>query len=280
MAIATATALAIAGAAAAGASVASSKIASGAAKTAAGQQAQSAQNALDFQGKVFDTQQANSKPYQEAGVSSLGMLMDALKSGKFGFGSNGAVPTFSAPTLEEARATPGYQFAHEQGTAGVLKGAAAAGGAISGGTLRALDTFGTGLADSTYGNRFAQSIQGYQANLNGYQTQLQRQAQEYQQLFAPAQLGQNAASGINNTGSGVAQNVGNLMTQQGNAQAAGTVGSSNAITGAISNGTNDILQSILLGSVNRPGSAPPGQPLPTNNNLAIRNPNLSFPGVG
>jgi len=150
-----------------------------AANKASQQQSDSAQRALDFQRQIFAAQQGNMAPYQQAGTTSLAMLMDALKSGKFGVGSTGDIPKFTAPTLAEVQQTPGYQFTQQQGNKGILQAAAAAGGAISGGTLRAADAFNTNLANTTYGDAFQRAIQGYSANLQGYQTDLQRRAQEY-----------------------------------------------------------------------------------------------------
>ena len=235
----------------AGGSIVSGLLGKSASKKAADAQSQSAQKALDFQKQVFDTQQQNMRPYQDAGVQSIGTIMDAIKAGKFGFGSNA---DFKAPTIDEARNDPGYQFIREQGTKAALQGAAAAGG-VGGGTLRALDTFGSGLADTTYGNVFNRSLQSYGMNL-------QKQGQEFGQLFAPAQLGENAVAGINNTGSVAAANIGSLLTQQGNAQASGIVGGANAIAGGIGGATNSILQGVTLGNLFKGGKAPPYMPPP------------------
>ncbi len=228
-----------------------------AAHTAADQQAAAGQQAIDFQKSIFDQQQKNQQPYLDAGSTSIGHLMQLIGSGKFGADSTGTVPEynghFTAPTLEEARNSPGYQFTAQQGSKGVLQGSAAAGGAISGGTLKALDSFNTGLADQTYGNVFNRSLstyqtglQDYQAKLAGYGAKLAGQQQEFGQEFAPAQLGENATQNLNTQGGQVATNVGNLMTQVGNAQAAGTVGGANAIGGAVSGGLNGLTQSLLF----------------------------------
>ncbi len=48
------------------------------------------------------------------------------------------------------RSTPGYQFAFDQGQRAVQTSAAARGTLLTGGTLKALAKFGTGLADQTY----------------------------------------------------------------------------------------------------------------------------------
>jgi hypothetical protein len=245
--------LLVAGLVGAGASIFSGLEGSSAAKTASSQEVNQQQQALDFQKQMFSTQQANQAPYLAAGSTSLGQLMSDLQSGKLGPGSLGAVPqftgSFSAPTLAEAQQTPGYQFTAQQGSKGILQGAGAAGGAISGGTLKALDSFNAGLADSTYNDVFNRALQtyntglqGYQAQLQGYQTGANAQQQGFNQLLAPAQLGENATSNINQTGTQVSQNVGNLMSQIGQSEAAGTVGSSNALTAGVSGAASNAAQ--------------------------------------
>ena len=239
-------------------SVTSGILGSNAANNAAQLQAQAAQKGIDLQSQIFGTQQQNQAPYIAAGANSLGQLLSGFQNGTFGPGSIPNAPqfgggTFAAPTAEQARATPGYQFTADQGTAGVLRGAAAAGGAISGGTLRALDQYNPGLADSTYNDVFNRSLSTYnaglsqyQAQLQGYGAQLQGQQQGFNQLFAPAQLGENAVASINNTGSVQGANIANLIGQQGNALASGVVGSANQLNGAISNGANSIGQALTL----------------------------------
>ena len=225
------------GAITAGGSIISSLFGSSAAKKAAQQKAQADQAALDFQKQVWQQQQQNMQPYQEAGASSLGMLMDALKSGKFDAGK------FTLPSIEEARNSPGYQFALEQGNKGIMQGAAASGG-VGGQTYKNLMKFGTGLADTTYGNVVNRNLSAYQANM-------QNNAQQYQELFAPAQLGENAVAGINNTGSGVAQNTGNIMQQQGADLASGTIGSANSIAGGINGASNGISMAVLMNQLSK-----------------------------
>jgi hypothetical protein len=224
-------------------------LSSDAAQTAAQQQVDAVTKGLDFQKQVWTQEQANQAPFLQAGQTSIGNLMTSLQNGTFGAGSLPAVPSFtgsfSAPTLEEARQSPGYEFTAQQGSKGILQGAAAAGGAISGGTLKALDSYNTGLADTTYNDVFNRALSTYNTALAGHTAQLQDWSagmagnqQEFSQMFAPAQLGEQATQGLNTTGQQVSTNVGNLMEQIGNAQAAGTVGSSNAWNSGISGAAN------------------------------------------
>src|ERR1700686_3313824 len=102
--------------------------------------------------------------------------------------------------------------------------------ALSGNTLQALDTFSTGLADSTY-----QSAVGNAQNA--------------------VTIGQNAAAG---TGSGIlqtgAQNS-NLLMNQGNTIAGINVNEAAGITKAISGGINQGTTLNTLAGLNNP--APP-----------------------
>ena len=223
-----------------------------AAGKAADQQAQSAREALDYTKQV-------EAPYVNAGNTSIAKLMEAIQNGTFGPGSLPsfqAPSAFKAPTAEEARATPGYQFALDQGELGISRQAAAAGGAFTGGTIKAGSQFATGLAEGTYGDTFNRAFSTHQSQFNdalsSYQAQLAKQAQEYQQLITPATIGANAASGTST-------NVANLMTQIGNAQASGTIGTANAISSGISGGTNGITQALTLQKLlsANGGTAPP-----------------------
>lgn len=273
----------IGGTLAAGGSLASGLLGSNAASTAAQQQGQQFNNALDFQKQMWGTEQANQQPFLDAGKSSIASLMSQIQSGKFGAGSLGSAPTFTGsfhtPTMEEAQATPGYQFTQQQGSKGILQGAAAAGGAISGGTLKALDSFNTGLANTTYNDVFNRSLstfgtglQGYQAQLAGFGANMGAQQQEFNQAFAPAALGEGAVQNLNSSGQQTSSTVAQLLQGLGNSQAAGTVGSSNAINSGIGGAVNgiggalsgysqsNILQQLLssLGKSNAPAGTGPG----------------------
>lgn len=203
--------------------VGGSLIGANATQTAAQQQTTQEQQALQFQQQEFATEQANQQPFVAAGQSSVGQLMSGLSNGTFGPGS---IAPFAAPTLDQARATPGYEFAQQQGELGIERGAAAAGGAFTGGTLKSLASFDTGLADSTYQQIFNNA-------LSGYQTKLAAQNQAFNQLSATAGLGENAAANVGNTGAQAASTIGSTLTNIGATQAAGTIGTANAISGGI-----------------------------------------------
>jgi len=82
------------------------------------------------------------------------------------------------------RVSPGYQFSFDQGQQAVENSAAARGGVHSGATMKALDRFGTGLANQEYGDY-------------------------YNRLAAEAGIGQTAVA----QGNAAAQNYGNSAAQ-------------------------------------------------------------------
>lgn len=194
------------------------------ANKAADTQAKAASNSLDFQKQAFDTSQTNInaakpnyQPWLDVGSKAtytLGQLT----------GSAGSAPDYSS-----FYNSPDYQFAQQQGEQGIERGANARGMNLSGGTLRDLSSFNSGLATQQYGNY-------------------------YNRLMGLSQMGQNAASGLGNLAVGQATNatsaatgIGNTMQGIGQAQASGIVGGSNAVTGALGSGVQNSLLANYLG---------------------------------
>lgn len=93
----------------------------------------------------------------QGGIGDYGTGSGGSVGGLMG-GSSGGGP-FTAPSLEDAQNSPGYQFALQQGLQGIQRSAAARGTLLTGGTLKALQQYGTGLADQTYGNVFNRALQ-------------------------------------------------------------------------------------------------------------------------
>lgn len=108
------------------------------------------------------------------------------------------------------QATPGYQFAFDQGAQAVNALAGARGGLNSGRTMQDLNTFGQGVANQEFNN--------YLNRLGGLSDQ-----------------GLSAATLQGQVASNAASNIGNAYSNIGNAQAAGAVGVGNAISGGINN---------------------------------------------
>lgn len=116
---------------------------------------------------------------------------------------------------------PDYQFGLDQGTKSLNNGAAARGMTYSGQQGKALQR---------YGNDYA----GTKLN------------DSYNRLASIAGIGQQATGSTANAGSQYATNAGNTLQGMGNASAAGTVGQSNAWTGAIGNALSNWQQQTLM----------------------------------
>jgi len=177
---------------------------------AAGAQSAAAQQAAQIQQQEQQQNQQNQQPYMTAGTNALQTIGQDQANG------TGFAAGFNPSTYID---TPGYQFQLQQGENAIQSSAAATGGALNGGTLKALDQYTTGLANTTYGTAYNQYLQNSQ--------------QQYNQLYGVANLGENAASSVGQQGVTSANNAGNYLTQAGNAQAAGDVGVANGINSAV-----------------------------------------------
>ena len=295
--IATGTALAIGLGATAAGSVASGIIGSNAAGNAATTQAQAseyaaglqsnaANNALSLQQQEWQQNQANQAPFLAAGQQAVQNL-----STKFGNGAPQWTGQFQAPTAAQAAATPGYQFALQQGEQAIQNSAAARGNLLTGGTTKALDQYATGQASQTYQQTFNNQLAQYQQAYNQFQ---QAQTNQYNQIAGIAGTGQVTANTLGQQGQQAATNAGNIyltsgqqiskdLMNQAAATASGYVGQANAWSGGLSSAgnslTNGLLMSSLLGSQGGGGgtSAPylTGNTQPTDINL----PPTGTPGV-
>jgi len=230
----------------AGASLVGGLMGADAAKSAAGTQAQSAQNALDFQKQQFNTIQQQGAAGRAAGYNALNQL-GGLGSGTYGMYDASGNPTGQgvgtgyltkqfSPEDFAAGIDPGYAFRQQQGQEATNRMANTAGGLIGGNALQGLQNYSQGLASQEYGNAF-----------NRFQTQ---RTNIYNTLAGIAGLGQQSVNTSANAGAQAAGTVGNTIQNLGQAQASGTVGAANAITGGIQNAGNQYYLSQLLASKN------------------------------
>lgn len=122
-------------------------------------------------------------------------------------------------TSDWQQLSPAYNFQKQQGTQGVLNADAAGSGALSGSAYKDLIDYNQNLANTSFNNAF-----------NQYQTQ---QGNIYSRLAGVAQLGQNAAANTGQQGTALAGQAAQSATNIGTAQAAGTIGAANALTGGL-----------------------------------------------
>lgn len=69
---------------------------------------------------------------------------------------------WQAPTLDEAKKEPGYEFAANEGRRALEQSAAARGLLGSGGTLKNINEWGNRFAEQNYSNVFNRNLTGYQ----------------------------------------------------------------------------------------------------------------------
>ena len=185
--------------------IGSSLFGSRSAKKAADTQAAAADRAAELQKEQFERQVELQAPFREAGVRALPELEAASRYTPFGMG--------------QFQQDPGYAFRLSEGQKTLDRQAAARGGLISGGALKAAQRYGQEMGSQEYTNAF-----------NRYQIERNARLNPLQSL---AGFGQTSVNQLGQAGQNYATNVGNLMTSAGAAQAAGQVGAANAITGGL-----------------------------------------------
>lgn len=216
-----------------GVSLVGGLLSSGAASSAADTQASAANRAADMARAQYDQTRADLAPYRGYGTVAGDQLVNRLTQLSSPFN----------PTMDQLRATPGYQFTLDQGLQATQNAAAAKGLGISGAALKGAANFATGLADSTYKTQFDID----QAN----------KTNSFNKLLALTQTGQNAANQTGAFGTQAAQTAGSNITAGANAQASGTIGATNALTGAANNAAN-LFQTYNLLNRLQPSTSAPG----------------------
>jgi len=186
----------------------------GAAREGADVQAQSAREAQALQKQMFDIQRGGQEPFRQAGLAGQNRLMEYLglggNAGAAGYGRYGR--DFG---MSDFQADPGYAFRLSEGQKALDRSAAARGGMISGGALRAATRYGQDMGSQEYQNAY-----------NRYQTNRANQLQPLGNLMAS---GQSAASNVGSAAGQYGANAGNLITGAGNAMAGGITGAGNAM---------------------------------------------------
>jgi hypothetical protein len=197
------------------------------------------------------------------GAQGMGALTQALAPG--GALAQPWTQTFQAPTAAQAEATPGYQFALQQGLQGIQAGAAAQGNLLSGGTQKSLAQFAQGLASTTYQQTYQNAMNSYQTN---YNTWANNQQNLYNRLMGLTGTGLTANQGLATAQGGLLGNIASLynantnamaglLGAQGAAQAAGTMGQAGQLGGAINAGAQGLGGMLNIYAGQRPSSTNP-----------------------
>lgn len=233
-----------------------------AANHAADLQAEQSQKALDFQKQQYETSQQEIAPWLAAGNSGLNALQFGLGTGGSANGSGVAQgsltkpfdQSFTAPTGLTEQNDPGYQARLKLGTDAIQRSAAARGGVVTGGTAKALDTYGQDYASNEYGNVYNRALNDFTTNFNAYNT---NQTNQYNKLAALSgigqqsavqlgQQGQNASNNVTNNLLSTGQQIGQDYQNAGAATASGYVGAGNAWSQGLSGVSNSLTNLMLL----------------------------------
>jgi len=211
----------------AGAVVGSALIGGSASKSAASTQAASADRAADLQYQQWKESVALQEPWRKAGEQALNKLIPLTDYQKFG--------------MSQFQQDPGYQFRLSEGLKALDRQAAARGGLISGGALKAAQRYGQDYGSNEYQNAF-----------NRYQTERAAQLQPLQSL---AGVGQTTAQQVGQAGQTMATNVGEAQQAAANARASGYVGSANALNSALGTGlgfyqNQQLMNQLAMNNIN------------------------------
>lgn len=190
-----------------------------AARDAANIQADSAREASKLQKQIFDQQRKDATPWREAGMRALTGLENADFQRDF--------------TMNDFQADPGYAFRMGEGMKALERSAAARGGLMAGGTMKALTRYGQDFASNEFQNAY-----------NRFNSDRDRR---FNRLSSLAGLGQTANTQVGQAGQNYANQVGSNMMQAGNASAAGRMGVANAYTGAMNNMQDSWMSMLMAG---------------------------------
>jgi hypothetical protein len=189
---------------------------------AADKQVGAARDAAALQNEQFQQTREDQLPFLEAGKRALTKLESAADYTPFG--------------MSQFQQDSGYAFRLSEGQKALDRSAAARGGLISGGALKAAQRYGQDLGSQEYTNAF-----------NRYQAERQARLGPLQSL---AGVGQTTANQLGSFGAANAANVGNLMTGGAAASAAGTVGQANAFNQGVSSYLNYNQGNNLVNALN------------------------------
>lgn len=191
---------------------------------------------VDYEGldaaiaKYYEEQNAQNAAAQSD--PQYGSLLRAFHNGEE-FDSG---PAFSFEGKDLAT-DPGYQFGLNQGTQGIERGQASRGNFLSGAAMKELSRYNEDYAGTKFNEAFNRASSTYGTNLNRRQNEWNTNLNAYNSnrnsiydfLTGVSRTGQNSAAQVGTANNQAATNSGNNMMAAGNAQAAGTVASSNAL---------------------------------------------------
>lgn len=163
-----------------------------------------AKEAGKTQSRAAEQAAAGFRPYADLGDYAAGQLKGQLNK-------NALLRDFTF-TGKDFKTDPGYQFRLSEGNKAIDRAAGARGGRYSGATLKNLQRFSQDLASNEYGNAYNRAFTQDQSN----------RINRYNFLAGPTQIGQGATG-----------QVGNYVTNAGDARAAGQIGAMSNLWGGL-----------------------------------------------
>jgi hypothetical protein len=163
--------------------------------------ADAARYAADVQRQMFERNVALQEPFRQAGVNALATMqqqyanMPAAFTGQVNLGQD-----------------PGYAFRLSEGQKALDRQAAARGGLISGGALKAAQRYGQEMGSQEYGN-------AYNRALTNYNAAVAREGTGYNRLASLAGVGQTATGNLSAMGQSYGNTMGNIAMTGGANQA-------------------------------------------------------------
>ena len=189
------------------------KMQANAAQQAATIGSQTANQQMELARDIFAQQTKLNEPFRQGGINALNRMQDLL-----GLSGNRKAPGYGSLarnfTMADFQADPGYAFRMSEGLKALDRQAAARGGLISGGALKAAQGYGQDLASQEFMNAFNR----YQTNRTNLLNPLQ----------AMTGTGQTATTTLSQAGQNMGSNVSNAMGASGQAQMAGVTGAADA----------------------------------------------------
>jgi len=230
-------------------------ISASAAEQAASQQAGAARYAANLQHGEFEQIRKALEPWVKSGRIGNADLLRLLTRGggrdSFLTESPARLAGIGVPPedlkgsglMDRFQTSPGYGFQLRQGLQAIQDAGTGTTGAIGGNTLKALQTYGTGLANQDFWNFYNANNQQY---WNRYNAAANRQNSIYNMLTGLSGQGLGAATQTGQFGQAAVSNMGQDIMSGAAAGAAGTVGAANAITGGLNSLGSNLMSMSLL----------------------------------
>lgn len=162
------------------------------------------QGISDVRGQ-FDAVKSNLDPYVKGGLLGQEAYQSGLMGGQFD------APQWQGVDMAQ---DPGVQYRMDQAQKAIQASAAARGGLLGGGTLRAINRESQNMASQEYGNAYNRASQDYARTYGGIQDKANR-------LMGLGQQGQVAANQLGGFGANMANQTADLRLRGAGAMAGG-----------------------------------------------------------